>query len=185
MNKNELIALRNHIIENVGNLSVTEMLWLYETIMNGSDGYILGAEYDGMVYGYHTDHIPEKYCSCQTDHKTNNQYLRFRPHLWGSREIANRSDVICYGSTKEVYTYYTCNTKSGYNSGYCFEIAVYKHHNRYNEWVQDNKASTEGGDITLNGKEIQMKFVEKNHLATITSTAKIVRRIDKILEIMA
>ena len=52
------------------------------------------------------------------------------------------------------------------------------------EWEQDNLASTKGGDIRLNGEEIQLKYVEKESLATITSTSKILRQIEKILKIM-
>ena len=74
--------------------------------------------------------------------------------------------------------------KKGYNSGYCFEKAVYAKYGIEEEWTQDNKASTKGGDICLNGREIQIKYVEKGSLATITSTSKILRQIDKILEII-
>lgn len=184
MTKNELMNIKNHIANNIGYLTPAEILGYYEMFMHGADKYLLGVEFDEMVYGYFTKEIPLKYCSCQTDHKANVQYLRFRPHAWGAQEIATREDVICFGSTEQVYTLYTCNTKKGYNSGYCFEKAVYNKYGMANQWAQDNKASTLGGDIQLNGEEIQMKFVEKESLATITSTSKILRQIEKILEIM-
>lgn len=184
MNKNELIAIRDYITENTGHLTPAEMLHFYEMFMNGSDSYLLGVEFDGMAYAIYSDTIPLKYCSCQTDHKTNDQFLRFRPHLWGSQEIATNENALCFGSVAEMYTLYTCNTKKGYNSGYCFEKAVYNHYGMGSQWEQDNKASTKGGDMCLNGCEIQMKYVEKNSLATITSTKKILREIEKILKIM-
>ena len=184
MTKNELLNIKAHIVNNIGYLSPAEMLYYYEMFMHGADKYLLGVEFDGMTYGFFTKEIPLKYCSCQTDHKTNDQFVRFRPHLWGAQEIATREDAICFGSTEHVYTLYTCNTKKGYNSGYCFEKAVYNKYGMANQWTQDNKASTLGGDIQLNGEEIQMKFVEKDSLATIASTSKILRQIDKILEIM-
>lgn len=184
MTKAELITIRDYITANIGKLSIVEMINYYTIFMDGADKYLLGVEFDGMVYGFFTKTIPLKYCSCQTDHKTNKQYLRFRPHDWGAQEIATREDAICFGTTEEIYQLYTCNTKKGYNSGYCFEKAVFAKYGMANEWAHDNKASTEGGDIRLNGEEIQMKFVEKASLATITSTDKILRRIEKILEIM-
>lgn len=184
MTKSEVIAIRDYISNNIGCLSIAEMFKFYNLFMNGADKYLLGVEFDEMVYGYFTKEIPLKYCSCQTDHKVNVQYLRFRPHIWGAQEIATREDTICFGSTEKVYSLYTCNTKKGYNSGYCFEKAVFEKYGIANEWKQDNKASTEGGDIYLNGEEIQMKFVEKNSLATITSTTKILNQIKKIIEIM-
>lgn len=184
MTKNEILAVRTYIMEHVGKLSIAEMMKFYHLFMHGSDKYLLGVEFDDMTYGYYAKEIPLKYCSCQTDHKKNVQYLRFRPHEWGAQEIATREDAICFGSTEEVYALYTCNTKKGYNSGYCFEKAVYAKYNRADEWIQDNKASTAGGDFELDGEEIQLKFVEKGSLATITSTSKILRQIDKILEIL-
>lgn len=184
MTKNEIINIRDYIKNNIGYLTPAEMIYYYKLFMNGADKYLLGVEFDEMVYGFYCDEIPLRYCSCQTDHKNNVQYVRFRPHLWGAQEIATREDAICFGSTEKVYTLYTCNTKKGYNSGYCFEKAVYTKYDMEDEWVQDNKASTAGGDIYLNGEEIQMKFAEKESLATITSTSKILRQIDKILAIM-
>lgn len=184
MNKTEIIAIRNYIQNNIGKLTPAEMMEYYEMFMHGADGYLLGAEFDKKTYGFFAKEIPLKYCSCQTDHDTGKQYLRFRPHAWGSKEIATREDVICFGSTEYVYTLYTCNTKKGYNSGYCFERAVYEKYGMADAWAQDNKASTKGGDICLNGTEIQIKFVEKNSLATITSTSKILRQIDIILDVM-
>ena len=183
MTRSEIIAIRDHIQSNIGKLTPSEMLGYYEMFMHGADGYLLGVEFDEMTYGFFTTEIPLKYCSCQTDHKTNQQYLRFRPHAWGSQEIATREDAVCFGSTEYVYTLYTCNTKKGYNSGYCFERAVYEKYGMADKWEQDNKASTKGGDICLEGKEIQIKFVEKESLATITSTSKILRQIDTILKV--
>jgi hypothetical protein len=184
MTKIEITEIRNHIANNIGYLPPHEMMKYYHMFMHGSDKYLLGVEFDGMVYGYYTKEIPLKYCSCQTDHKANNQFLRFRPHEWGAQEIATREDAICFGTTEKIYTFYTCNTKKGYNSGYCFEKAVYAKYGREEEWKQDNKHSVDGGDFNLDGEEIQLKYVEKGSLATITSTNKILRQIDKILEIM-
>jgi hypothetical protein len=184
MTKQEIMAIKTYIQNNIGYLTPSEMLTFYELFMHGADTYLLGVEFDEMVYGYFTNEIPVKYCSCQTDHKDNIQYLRFRPHRWGAQEIATHEDAICFGSTDEVYTLYTCNTKKGYNSGYCFEKAVFGKYNMADQWTQDNKASTEGGDIRLNGVEVQMKYVEKDSLATITSTAKILNQINIILGLM-
>ena len=177
----ELIADRNYIEENNGNLPVEEGLYFYDKYMNGAVKYLLGVELDGRVIGFFCSVIDPHFCSCQTDHKANVQYLRFRPHTYGAREIAARDDVIDFGSTEEVYSLYRCNNKKGYNSGYCFEKAVFNHYG-VTDWTQDNKPSTKGGDIRLNGEEIQLKFVEKNSLATITSTKKILRQINKLIK---
>jgi hypothetical protein len=184
MERTEIIKIKNYIEENIGKLTPAEMLYFYETFMDGADKYLLGVEFDEMVYGYFSKNIPLKYCSCQTDHKTNIQYLRFRPYEWGAQEIATRQDTICFGTIETVYKMYTCNTKKGYNSGYCFEKAVFEKYGMLDQWTQDNKSSVCGGDIRLNGEEIQMKYAEKGSLATVTSTAKIIRRIEKILEII-
>ena len=184
MTKAEIIEIKEHIENNIGFLTPAELMNYYEMFMHGADKYLLAAEFDEMSYGFFTKEIPLKYCSCQTDHKMNVQYLRFRPHGWGAQEIATREDAVCFGSIEYIYTLYTCNTKKGYNSGYCFEKAVYEKYGMADEWEQDNKASVYGGDIRLNGEEIQIKYVEKDSLATITSTSKILRQIEKILSLM-
>jgi hypothetical protein len=184
MTKTELMRIRNHIETNIGFLPTAEILTYYEMFMNGSDRYLLGVEYDKQVYGFYSETIPLEYCSCQTDHKANDQFLRFRPYDSGAKKIAAREDSMCFGSTDYVYTLYTCNNKQGFNSGYCFELAVFEKYGIADQWRQDNKASTKGGDLYLNGEEVQMKFVKKGGLATITSARKIIREIDRIIKIM-
>lgn len=184
MTREELLIEKAYIEQNTRYLTPAELMRFYEKYLHGADGFLLGAEFDEMVYGYYTDTIPLKYCSCQYDSQKKVQYLRFRPHQWGAQEIATREDAICFGDTATVYTLYTCNTKKGYNSGYCFEKAVYARYGMEDRWVQDNKPSSEGGDISLNGKEYQLKYCEKESLATITNTKKILAQIDKILKVM-
>lgn len=185
MNRQTLLKDKNFIEKNAGNISVRRMLTLYEKYLHGSDEYGLGAEYENQMFIIFRKHIPLKYCSCQTSHGyTNNQYLRFRPHLWGAREIANAKGSINLGKTADLYNLYTCKTKKGYNSGYCCEKAVYDYF-KVDGWKQDNKRADLGGDIQLNGKNIQLKYAEKNSLATITSTDKILNQINRLLQEIA
>ena len=121
-------------------------------------------------------------CSCQTDHKKNTQYLRYRPHVSGAALVANNPNAIHFGNAKEIYQLYPCNNKQGFNAGYGFEIAVYAYFDKRDEWKQDNKKASDGGDICLDGIEIQMKFVRHESLATITTTDKILRRIDELMQ---
>lgn len=172
-----------HIEKHTGEISPKRMLTMYDKYLNGADSYILGAELNGEAVALKRKHIPEKWCSCQTDHKEDNQYLRLRPHKIGAIEMSESRGAFIVGDTEEIYQLYKCNTKKGYNSGYCFEIALF---NLYGieGWKQDNKASSKGGDIVINGEEIQIKYVEKDSLATITSTKKIkneiLRRLEKV-----
>ena len=170
-----------YIKKNTGSIPDAIMCELYEKYMNGADKYLLGVEYKGKVYGVFSDHLDLRYCSCQTDHKTNNQYFRFRPHQWGAKEIAENPAAIDFGDVTSMYTMYQCKNKQGFNSGYCFEKHAY---NRFDipEWEQDNKPCYKGGDMVLNGEEIQLKYARKNSLATITSTSKILKRIAKLLQ---
>lgn len=180
MTREQMINDRDYIMHNVGNLSIEKMIEFYEIYMHGADGYVFGVEHNEHAIGYYSDSINPEYCSCQTDHKVNNQYLRFRPHKAEIKKIIENETVVDFGNIAEIYNLYQCNTKKGYNSGYCFEIAVYNYYSM-TTWKQDNKPSTKGGDININGKELQLKYVEKGSLATITSTKKIVRRINKLL----
>ena len=176
----DLAYIKNHI----GTMTARRMLTLYEKYMNGSDAYIIGAELNGEAIALMRKHIPLKWCSCQTDHDTNTQYLRFRPHKWGAIEMSNSRGVFTLGEVAEMYQLYKCKTKKGYNSGYCFEIALYNLF-EIEGWRQDNKHSTKGGDIEIDGVQYQAKFVEKNSLATITSTAKIINEIERRLKEVA
>lgn len=175
------------IQKNVGTISTQRMITLYNKYLNGADCYIIGAELNGEAIALERKHIPQKWCSCQTTHradKIDNQYLRFRPHLWGAKEMAESRGAFSVGNTDEMYKLYQCNTKKGYNSGYCFEKALFNLFG-IDGWTQDNKASSKGGDICINGKEIQAKFVEKNSLATITSTDKIINEINRRMKKVA
>lgn len=175
----ELMKDRNYIIENAGNIPTKTMLKLYEKYCHGSDLYGLGVEYNNEVFGIFRKNIPLKYCSCQTEHKkVNVQYLRFRPHQSGAKEIANARGAINFGKTETVYTLYQNKTKQGFNAGYCFEKAVFDFY-EVEGWKQDNKRAKAGGDIELNGKKIQLKFIRKDSLATITSTKKLINEIDR------
>jgi len=182
MNRETLLRDKNYIEKNAGRISTSRMLRYYERYLHGSDKYALGAEFEEKVFAIIRKHIPLKYCSCQTSHGEKVvQYLRFRPHLWGSEEIANARGSINLGTTKEIYKLYRCNNKKGYNSGYCCEIALYNYFG-IEGWTQDNKRADKGGDIEINGEQVQIKFVEKNSLATITSTEKILNQINRLLK---
>ena len=178
-----LIRDKNYILKNAGNISVSRMMTLYEKYLHGSDEYALGVEYNENAFVVFRKHLPKKYCSCQTTHTTskNVQYLRFRPHNWGAKEISKSRGVINLGSIEKMYKLYTCNNKQGFNSGYCCEIALFNHYG-IKGWTQDNKRADKGGDIEINGKQIQIKFAQKNSLATITSTDKILNKIEELLK---
>lgn len=182
MTKAMLLKDRKYIEENAGNIPASRMLKLYERYCHGSEMYGLGVEYNNEVFGIFRKHIPLKYCSCQTEHGAiNNQYLRFRPHESGAKEIARARGAINFGKTEDVYTFYQNNTKQGFNGGYCFEIAVFNYYG-IDGWEQDNLPASEGGDVEINGKQIQLKFVPKKSLATITTTNKLLNRINQLLK---
>ena len=166
------------IEKNIGKISTRRMMTLYHKYLYGANSYFIGAELNGQVLAIKRKHIPLHWCSCQTDNNTNTQYLRFRPHKKGAIELSKSRGVFTLGNTKEIYTLYKCNTKQGYNSGYCFEIALYNFFS-IDGWKQDNKSSRKGGDIRINNEEIQAKFAEKNSLATITNTDKIINEIKR------
>ena len=111
MTKKTLERDKKYIETHVGEIPTSKMILFYERYLHGSDEYGLGAEFEDMAYLIYRKHIPQKYCSCQTDHKKNIQYLRFRPHTWGAKEIANARGVINLGDVKEMYKLYTCNNK--------------------------------------------------------------------------
>ena len=183
MDKNTILRDKKYIENHIGEIPVSRMLLFYERYLHGSDEYGLGVEYEDEAHLIFRKHIPLKYCSCQTDHKLNNQYLRLRPYMQGAKEIANARGVIHLGKVEDIYKLYPCKNKKGYNSGYCCEIALFDFFN-IDGWKQDNKRADKGGDIEINGKQIQIKYVEKGSLATITSTDKILNKINELLKEM-
>lgn len=184
MKKSILLKDKKYIEENVGSIPVKKMIALYDKYLNGSDYYILGAQYEEEVNAIIRKHIPIKYCSIQVDHTKNHliEYLRLRPHKWGAKEIANARKSIHLGSVTKMNKLYPCNTKQGFNAGYCFEKAIYNYYNDIT-WKQDNKRADKGGDITINNKEVQLKYAPKNGLATITTTDKILHKINELLRV--
>lgn len=180
MTRKEILRDKKYIENHIGEIPVRRMMTLYNKYLNGSDEYIFGMEYNGEIFALRRKHIPLKYCSCQTDHKTNNQYLRIRNHIETSKEVANSRGVINLGNAEEVYKLYTCGTKSGHNGGYCFEIALFNYY-EVDGWKQDNKRADKGGDIEINGVQIQAKFCPKESLATITTTKKLLNKINELL----
>lgn len=176
MNINTLKRDKKYIENHIGNIPISRLMRLYDRYANGSDEYLLGVEYEGETYSKFYKHIPVRYISTQTDHKENNQYIRFRPHKWGAKEIANAKGSFHIGTVEDIYKLYG-------NKGYCFEIAVYEYYG-VDGWKQDNKRADKGGDIEINGKKIQMKYSHGNSAATITSTNKLLNIInEKIKEI--
>lgn len=176
MNINALKRDKTYIENHIGDIPISRLMRLYDKYANGSDMYLLGAEYNGKVYGKFYKHIPNRYITTQTGHKENNQYCRCRLHKWGAKELANAKGSFCIGTIEDIYKLHN-------NKGYCFEIAVYDFYN-IDGWKQDNKRADKGGDIEINGVKIQMKYSHNDSAATITSTSKLLNIItEKIKEI--
>ena len=116
MNINTLKRDKAYIENHIGDIPISRLMRLYDKYANGSDMYLLGAEYDGKVYGKFYKHIPNRYITTQTGHKENNQYCRCRLHKWGAKELANAKGSFCIGTIEDIYKLHN-------NKGYCFEDA--------------------------------------------------------------
>ena len=97
---------------NMGNISIRRMMTLYEKYLNGADSYFLGVELNGMAIALKRKHIPLEWCSCQTDHVKEIQYLRFRPHKKGAIALSLKKGAFIIGMVEEIYKLYQCNTVS-------------------------------------------------------------------------
>ncbi len=173
----------NYIRNNAGHIPTTRMITLYEKYLHGADSYIFGAEYEGQIVAIPRKNIPIKWCSCKSQYNLGiipNQELRFRPHKKGSKELANSRKVFTIGNAIETYKLYLNNSAKGYNAGYCFEIALFNYFG-VEGWKQDGKPSSKGGDIEVNGEQIQAKFAE----ATITTTNKLLNEIERRMKRVA
>ena len=125
MTKKTLERDKKYIETHVGEIPTSKMILFYERYLHGSDEYGLGVEFENMAYLIYRKHIPQKYCSCQTDHQKGIQYLRFRPHEWGAKEIANaRAYEYEYSinpTDRCAYTSVSLDTK---DIGDCVEVSA-------------------------------------------------------------
>ena len=125
-----------------------------------AEGYIIGFRYDNQVYAVELDKIPRKYTRIQKESHSNGGgyglYVRVLEHITEILPKAKRVCAIEDLIDKEGHL----NSKGQqvfYNKGVMFEKKIYEMNNQEFRG-KDSVGFWKSGDITLDGKEIQIKF---------------------------
>ena len=117
-----------------------------------AEGYIIGFPYNGMVYGVEFDRIPRKYTRVQKECSSCGGGYGLYVNVKGKKVAESLvRKAVCYGTIEEL-------NSSKYNKGVMFEKMVWEH-NGMEFRGKDRVPFHESGDITINGKEIQIKYL--------------------------
>jgi len=117
----------------------------------GADSYILGISENGIVYGVKLDKIPRRFTRVQKECSAcgggYGLYVNVKTKK-AKKELLKKAFVV--GTVEEL-------NNDKYNKGVMFEKMVYEYFGQTFRG-KDNVRFTEGGDINVNGEEIQIKF---------------------------
>ena len=117
-----------------------------------AEGYIIGFPYNGMVYGIEFDRIPRKYTRVQKECSSCGGGYGLYVNVKGKKVAESLvRKAVCYGTIEEL-------NSSKYNKGVMFEKMVWEH-NGMEFRGKDRVPFHESGDITINGKETQIKYL--------------------------
>lgn len=113
--------------------------------------YGVGYPVDEKVYMVLMDTMDERllYESRTAKDRGYSPTIRLRVSDMMKKVFARRA--VCVGTVEEL------ESMPGENNGYKFERLIYKYFN-VNGWKHDNKPAIHGGDIQINGMEVQLKY---------------------------
>lgn len=132
-----------------------------------ADSYILGFIYNKMLYMIEVAEIMPRFLNVEEASRNQGENLRLRLKK-AHRASLMKKDPICLGSAD-------CLVADKYNKGEIFEKLVTEYFGQ--EWKKDNLPFYKDGDITVNGKKIQIKLDS----ATLMNTKQI-KNIKKALD---
>lgn len=146
------------------------MLRNYRKI-SGADSYIVGFADKGAVYMVELKSIPPRYISYEAASRGQGHGLRLRLKKDWKAQLLKKAEKI--GCVEDL-------VDETYNKGECFERLISNHYGI--EWVKDHVPFTEGGDIKVSGKEIQIKFDGATFTTekTLKRQMKIKKEVDKL-----
>lgn len=126
-----------------------------------ADSYILGFIYNKMLYMINVNEIMPRYLNVEEASRNQGENLRLRLKK-AHKEQLLKKNPICLGSAD-------CLNAEKYNKGEIFEKLVTEYFGQV--WKKDTVPFYKDGDITVNGKKIQIKLDS----ATLMNTKQIAR----------
>lgn len=132
-----------------------------------ADSYILGFIYDKMLYMLEVAEIAPRFLNVEEASRNQGENLRLRLKKAHKASLMKKQP-ICLGSAD-------CLVADKYNKGEIFEKLVTEYFGQ--TWKKDTVPFYKDGDITVNGKKIQIKLDS----ATLMNTKQI-KNIKKALD---
>ena len=132
-----------------------------------ADSYILGFIYDKMLYMLEVAEIAPRFLNVEEASRNQGENLRLRLKKAHKASLMKKQP-ICLGSAD-------CLNAEKYNKGEIFEKLVTEYFGQ--TWKKDTVPFYKDGDITVNGKKIQIKLDS----ATLMNTKQI-KNIKKALD---
>ena len=117
-----------------------------------ADSYIIGFDMNGLVYGANLDKIPRRYIKIQKEcSKAGGGYGLYInvKSMKARKELMKKAVLVCSVADLE---------SDIYNKGVMFEKFIYEM-NGQEFRGKDNVPFYMSGDITLDGKEVQIKYL--------------------------
>ena len=149
-------------------MTLNEMINGYNSVAY-THNYIFGFTFKGNVYMSEvTSTVLEDVLTLDRTSKNRGgaQVLRYKPNTTQKMVLFESATLLC---TVEEFEERVAESK--YNRGEVFEAMITEYFGQ--EWEKDNVPFTEDGDITVNGKAIQIKF-EKATFVTAPQLEKLV-----------
>ena len=132
-----------------------------------ADSYILGFIYEKMLYMIEVDEIMPRFLNVEEASRNQGENLRLRLKKAYRTQLMKKSP-ICLGSAD-------CLIAEKYNKGEIFEKIVTEYYGQ--TWKKDTVPFYMDGDLTVDGKKIQIKLDS----ATLMNTKQI-KNIKKALD---
>lgn len=149
-------------------MTLNEMINGYNSVAY-THSYIFGFNFKGNVYmsEAESNELEALLTLDRTSSKRGGaQTLRFKPNTTQKIDLMGKAIKMC---SVEDFEQRVSNTK--YNRGEVFEAIITEYFGQ--EWTKDNVPFTEDGDITVNGKAIQIKY-EKATFVSETQLKRLV-----------
>ena len=119
-----------------------------------AEGYIIGFSHDGKVYGVEFNKIPRRFVKVQRESSSCGGGYGLYVKVSSKKAIMELlPKATLYGSTEELI-----DPNGVWNKGVMFEKMVWEH-NGMEFRGKDRVPFYESGDITIDGKEIQVKYL--------------------------
>ena len=131
-----------------------------------ADAYIIGFKYDNFLYIYNTKRLLTKWTKKAYTSRTH------KPKIQMNLTQSLKAEMIIDGA-KSIMPFDEFMNINASNNGWRLEKLVHKLNNIEYKG-QNNKPFYKGGDITINGFEIQIKF-ENAQIATYATLRKLTK----------